>query len=233
MSELARLTGVVWSPGLAFQDIAAHTRWWPPVALIIVVSLVFTYSFTERVGWERFMRQQMEANPRAQNMPADQREQSIATGARVAGIVGYGASVVGFPVMALVTAGVFLLLLRNALGAELSFRQVFAIVCYAWLPLLFSSMMAVAVLLLKNPDDFDLEHPTLTNIGAFLEPSTSKWLLSLATSLDVFTLWALAIMATGFSVAARKLSWSSSFSCVLGTWFVWVLVKMGWAAIRG
>src|SRR5690349_16882148 len=27
MGELARLTGVVWSPGTAFQDIAARPRW--------------------------------------------------------------------------------------------------------------------------------------------------------------------------------------------------------------
>jgi hypothetical protein len=131
MSELARLTGVVWSPGLAFRDIAAHPRWWPPLVIVIVISLVFTYAFTQRVGWERTVRQQLEANPRTQNLPSDQREQAIAAGARYAPIGAYGMSLVGFPVMALATAGVFLLVFRAVLGADLSFRQVLAIVCYA------------------------------------------------------------------------------------------------------
>ena len=94
--------------------------------------------------------------------------------------------------------------------------------------------MALAVMLLKNPEEFDLQYPTLTNIGAFLEPaSTPKWLMSLGTSIDVFTLWVLALLATGLSVASRKISWSTSFATVLGTWGVYVLVKMGWAAMFG
>ena len=169
-----------------------------------------------------------------QNLPADQREQTVAMQIKVGPAFAYGAIVVGFPVMAAATAGVFLFMFRTLLGAELSFRQVFAIVCYSWVPLLFGSVMALAVMLLKNPEEFDLQYPTLTNIGAFLEPaSTPKWLLSLGTSIDVFTLWVLALLATGLSVASRKISWSTSFTTVLGTWVVYVLVKMGWAAMFG
>jgi hypothetical protein len=234
MSELARLTGVVWSPGAAFQDIAARPRWWPPLALLIVMSLAFTYAFTQRVGWERFMRQQIESSSRTQNLPADQKEQAIAMQARYGSIFGYAGVVVGFPFMATLTAGVFLFVFRTILSAELSFRQVFAIVCYSWVPLLFGSIMALAVMFLKNPEEFDLQYPTLTNIGAFLDPaSTPKWLLSLGTSIDVFTLWVLALLATGFSVASRRISWSTSLAGVLGTWGVYVLMKMGWAAIFG
>jgi Yip1 domain len=142
--------------------------------------------------------------------------------------------VVGFPIMALATAGVFLLVFRLVFSAELSFRQAFAIVCYSWVPLLFGSIMALAVMLLKNPEEFDLQYPTLTNIGAFLEPaSTPKWLLSLGTSIDIFTIWTLILLATGFAAAVRKISLGSSFAGVMGTWAVYVLVKMGWAAAFG
>jgi hypothetical protein len=234
MGELARLSGVVWSPGTAFRDIAARPRWWPPLVLLIVMSLAFTYTFTKRVGWERFMRQQIETSSRTQNLTAEQKEQAIAMQAPYAGIFAYAAIIVGFPFMATMTAGVFLFVFRTLLGAELSFRHVFAIVCYSWVPLLFGSVMALAVMLLKNPEEFDLQYPTLTNIGAFLDPaSTPKWLLSLGTSIDVFTLWVLALLATGLSVASRKISWSTSFAYVLGTWAVYVLVKMGWAAMFG
>ncbi len=234
MSELARLTGVVWSPESAFSDIAARPRWWPPLVILVLASLVFTYTFTQRVGWERFFRQQAETNSKIRDLPADQKEQTIATQIRVGPGIAYGGVVVGFPFMAAVTAGVFLALFRTVFGAQVSFRQAFAIVCYSWIPLLFGSIMALAVMLLKNPEEFDLNYPTLTNIGAFLEPaSTPKWLLSLGTSIDIFTIWTLVLLATGFAAAGRKISWGSSFAGVMGTWAVYVLVKMGWAAAFG
>jgi hypothetical protein len=234
MGELARLTGVVWSPGLAFRDVAARPRWWPPLVILVLASLIFTYSFTQRVGWERFFRQQAETNSRMRDMPADQKEQTIAMQIRVGPGFAYGGIALGFPFMAAVTAGVFLFLFRTVFGAELSFRQAFAIVCYSWIPLLFGSIMALAVMLLKNPEEFDLNYPTLTNIGAFLEPaSTPKWLLSLGTSIDIFTMWTLVLLATGLAAAGRKISFGSSFACVIGTWAVYVLVKMGWAAAFG
>jgi len=38
---------------------------------------------------------------------------------------------------------------------------------------------------------------------------------------------------SGLSAAARKISWSTSITWVLGTWGVYVLIKMGWAAMFG
>jgi hypothetical protein len=234
MGELARLTGVVWSPGAAFQDIAARPRWWPPLVVLVLVSLVFTFTFTQRVGWERFFRQQAETNSRMRDLPADRKEANLAMQMKIGPAAAYGGIVLGFPIMALATAGVFLLVFRTAFGADVSFRQAFAIVCYSWIPLLFGSIMALAVMLLKTPEDFDLNYPTLTNIGAFLEPaSTPKWLLSLGTSIDIFTIWVLVLLATGFGAVSRKISWGSSFAGVVGTWAVYVLVKMGWAAAFG
>lgn len=233
-SELARLTGVIWEPGATFRDIAARPRWWPPLVIIIPLSLLFIYSFTVRVGWERFFRQQSETNSQMQKMDAAQREQVISTQIKYAPIATYAIVAIWLPVAAVIAAGVFLFVFRTMLGAELSFRQVFAIYCYSLIPLIFSSIMSFAVLFLKDPDQFDLQNPTLSNIGAFLDPlNTPKWLFSLAASVDVFTLWTLALLATGLSAAARKISWSTSFTWVMATWLVYVLLKAGWAALFG
>jgi hypothetical protein len=234
LSELARLSGVLWEPSATFRDIAARPRWWPPLVIVIALSLLFSVTFTQRGGWEHFFRQQMETNSRMQSMPADQRAQTMAIQVKVGPYFAYGAAVVGVPFFALVTSGMFLLLFRSLLGADLSFNQVYAICCYSFIPLIFSSLMALAVMLLKEPDQFDLQNPILTNVGAFLDAvSTPKWLYSLATSVDVFSIWVMVLMATGLSVAARKISWSTSFMCVLGSWMVYVLLKMGGAAVSG
>ncbi len=234
LSEFARLSGVVWEPGATFRDIAARPRWWPPLVIVIALSLVFSATFTERGGWEHFFRQQMETNKQMQNMSADQRQQALAVQIRVGPYFAYGGAIIGFPLFALAAAGIFLFLFRTLLGAELSFKQVLAICCYSFVPLVFSTLMVLAVLLLKDPEQFDLQNPILTNIGAFLDSaSTSKWLYSLAASVDLFSLWVMVLMATGLAAAARKISWSTSFMCVLGTWSVYVLLKVGGAAISG
>src|SRR5215831_11819662 len=131
MSEFARLSAVLFEPNAAFRDVAAHPRWWTPLAIIIVLSLVFTYLFSQRVGFERFYRQQMETNSRTQNMEPAQREQAIAMQVKVAPYFFYTFSVIGMPMMALIVAGVFLLIFRTFLGADVTFRQMYAVCCYA------------------------------------------------------------------------------------------------------
>jgi len=234
MGEFARLSGVVFEPGKAFQDIAAHPRWWPPLAIIIVLSLAFVTVFSQRVGFERFYRQIAETNSRMQSMEAAQREQTIAVQVKVAPYFFYGGAALGMPITALIVAGVFLLIFRTLLGADITFRQVYAVCCYSLVPLIFSSIMGFAVMMLKDPDQFDLQNATPSNIGAFLDATTTpKWLYSLSTSVDVFALWILALLATGLSVASRKISWATAITWVVGTWAVWVLIKMGSASLFG
>jgi hypothetical protein len=237
-SEVARLFGVVWEPQAALRDIAARPRPWTPLVLLALVSLLFSYAFSQRVGWERFMRQQMDTNPRLQermqSMPAEQRERAMEMQARIASIASYVASVFALPILALIAGGILLFAFKAFLGAQFTFPQVFAIVSYALLPLVLSSLMGLGVMFMKDPNDFDLQRPTLTNVGAFLDPlSTPKWLLSLTSSLDIFSFWILALLATGLSTADPKVSWGKSLACVAGIWAILVLLKACWAATFG
>jgi len=232
MSEAARLTGVIFDPKAAFADIAARPRWWVPLVLLSILSLAFMYAYSERVGWERFMRQTIESSPRTQSLTAEQRERIIQQQVRFGSVFGYAGAAVGVAVSSLVVAGLLTLVFVTLLGAELRFRQVFAVTCYASLPGVFATGLAIVMLFLKHPDDFDLRNPTAFNIGAYLDPqATAKWLYSVATSIDLFTIWTLLLLSFGLSVAARRLSFSRSLGVVGMLWVVWVLLKMGWAAI--
>ena len=231
MGEFARLSGVLFEPSTAFQDVSTHTRWWPPIAIITVLSLAFMITFSQRVGFERFVRQQMELNPRIQQMDSAQREQAFAVSMKITPVIVYVAAVFALPLITLIVSAVFLLIFRTFLGAAVQFGQVFAVCCYALIPYVLSSIMGFAVLMLKDPDQFDLQNPTPTNIGAFLDATTTpKWQYSLATSLDVFTLWVMTLMAIGLSVASGKVSRATALTCVVGSWAVWVLIKVGLAA---
>ena len=72
MSELSRLSGVFFEPGKAFADIAQRPRWVVPMAIIIVASLAYMFAISSRVGWDRVVRQQLEA--KMATMSQQQRE---------------------------------------------------------------------------------------------------------------------------------------------------------------
>jgi hypothetical protein len=233
LSELERLINVLIEPRRAFQDLVERPRWIVPVVLMTVLALAFTIAMASHVGWETIVRHGMEASERTQNMTPEQREQALAIGVKVASIIGYGAAVLAVPAILLISAGVLLLVFKGLFSAKLQFKQVFAICAYASLPGLINSLASLVVMLLKAPDDFDPQRAAIFNIGYYLDPSTAKWLMALASSIDIFTIWVILLMATGLRVASRKLSWAQAVAGVALPWVLVVIIKVGWAALRG
>jgi hypothetical protein len=231
LGEVGRITGVFIDPKKAFADIAARPRWIVPVVLLILAAMAFTYTYTSRVGWERYIRQTMENNPSMQNLPADQREARIQTGAKFAPIVGYVGSLLFVPIGALVIGGALLLVCKMMGAGALNFKQMFAISAYSMLPGLISSILAIIVMFIKNPEEFNLQNPLAFNLGAFMEPppNSGKFLYSLATSIDLFSFWTILLLAVGISVAARKFPFSKAVVAVVLPWALYVLIKSAWA----
>ena len=232
--EFARLAGVLTDPKVAFADIVVHPRWWVPLALVVVLAIVYMATYSRHVGWEGYMRHTIETSSRTQNLPVEQRERIIEQQTRLAPVFGYVMAAVGMPIVALVTAAVLLFVFKLMLDAQLTFRQVFAVTCYSFLTGVLSVALSILVMFLKNPEDFNLQDPLGAHLGSLLDPEAApKWLAALASSFDLFTLWTMLLLATGLSVAARKLSWGKSLAGVVAPWVVWVAVKVGWRAIFG
>ena len=234
LGEVGRIADVFIDPKKAFADIAARPGWIVPIVLVVVAYLAFMYCFTTHVGWEHSMRQAMESNSRVQQMDPQQREAALQMQLKFAPIGAYVAGPIVIVVMALVMAGV-LLMVCKMMGASIGFKQMFGISAYAMLPGLISSLLAIVVIFIKNPEDFNLQNPLAFNLGAFLEPppNSAKALYSLATSIDLFSFWTILLLAVGISVAARKFPFSKALVAVLVPWVVVVLVKAGWASLFG
>jgi hypothetical protein len=233
MSPVGRLVNVIVEPQRAFADIAARPGWWPPMILLVVLSIVYMAAFSSHVGWERFMRHQIETNKQTQNLSAEQRETQIQMGAKYAAPLGTGMAIVMVPVSMLLFAGVYLFIFNTALGANLTYRPVLGVVSHSMVPGVISTAAALGVMFLKDPAEFDLNNPAGFNLGFYLDPQSSPaWLVSLGNSIDVFSIWILLLLATGMSVASRR-SWKTSLAGVVAPWALYVVLKVGWAAIRG
>lgn len=233
MGEIGRLANVFLDPKTAFADIAVRPRPWVPLVIVIAVALVFVACFSQRVGWERYLRQKAETTPQFQELPSEQRERAIQMQLKFVPYASYVGPVVGFTGIVLIVAGAVLPMVR-LMGGIIAFKQMFSITAYAFLPAALERLAAIAVVFLKSPDDFDLENPTVLNLAAFLDPTVSaKWVVSLASSLDVFAIWTALLIAVGITAAAKRVSFGQALGAVIVPWLVWIVLKVGWAAIRG
>lgn len=232
MSEIGRITGVFVNPRAAFTDILRRPRWFVPAILLTILVLLFIYLYSQHVGWERVIRQSMDSNARTQSMTAEQRDAAVATGMKFASVIGYVQSAIGPTLAILIVAGVLLFIANSMLGTKLSYGQMSGITAYAFLTGLVSTTLMIVVMLLKNPEDFDIRNPLAFNAGAFLNPeSTAKWIVALASSFDLFSFWTMSLLAIGISTAGRKISFGKAFGAVLIPWIVWVIIKTGWTAL--
>ncbi len=203
---------------------------------MMVMGLLFVSLFTQRVGYDRMIQKSFESNTQLQDLPADKKADAVAMQRKIMPYILHVSPVAGTLVMLLVVAGVLLFLMNGLMDAGLKYKNALNISAYAMLPAgIVSGILMCVVMYLKAPDEFDIERPLAFNAGAFLNPdTTSKWLTALASSFDIFTFWTIALMAIGFSAAAgpRKLPFSKALTGILVAWGVWVLIKVGFSALR-
>src|SRR5262249_15365707 len=154
---------------------ARPQRWWVPVLLVGIMSMLVISVFSSRVGFERVIRQQIESSPQAANMSPAQMQNAIQIGARVAQIAQYGSIVLVF-ISLLVVAAVLKFLFDTIMGADIGFKRMMAIVSYSWLPNVISGALSLLVLNLKPAEDININNPLAFNVGAFLPSETSAWL---------------------------------------------------------
>jgi hypothetical protein len=232
LGEGSRLTGVFFEPAKTFADVAERPGFWVPLILILVFSLGYMVLFSQHVGWERMIRHQTEMSSRSAQMSPEQREQGIQMGLKFAPVFAYVGILVGVPLGTLIWAAVLLGIVKGMMSAQVRLKQVFAIICYAGMPGLIMVLLAIAVMFLKPPDDFNLQNPLVFNPGAFMDPTaTSKFLYSLASSLDLFRLWQLVLIGIGLKAAGGKtLSMGGAMTAVFLPWAIWIL---GAAALAG
>jgi len=232
MGEFSRIVGVFFEPMKTFTDIAQRPSWLIPLLLVMLSALGTITVMSQRIGWERLLRHQMETNTTLQKLSPEQREQSMAMQLKFASVGSYIGVIVFMPVADIVIAAVLLGIAGGLMGGGVRFKQVFAVVCYSGLPGIISAILTIVVIFLKNPDDFNMQNPLAFNVGAFLDPNSgSKFVYSLATSLDLFMLWMIFLMATGLKAAAgKRLTFAGALIAVITPWAILVLGK---AAIAG
>jgi len=228
-----RLIGVFISPGETFEDVARKPDFWAPLITVVIASVAVIETMLWKIGAERIARINIEQSARAGNMSPEQMDQAVSQAAKFTAIAYHVAGVLGPPIGLLVIAGVGILIVNVIFGARVGFKTVFSVVCYADLVTLIGAIMSIALMFFGDPDRFNPQNPIPSNIAFFLNPrQVSKPLYSLASSVDIFTIWLLILLGIGLSKASGGKVKSTSISLAFtGIWLLWVLAKVGLSMI--
>ncbi len=209
LSEMSRLSGVFFEPGKTFADIAERPCWFLPMLLVVLATMGFYVCYGQHIGWQQYAQDQMD-NPRLQaqmqNLSAEQRANALAMQQKLAPVIFYFfVPVVAIPVMYLISSAVLLGIASGLMSAGIKFKQIFAIQCYAGLVTIVKWALAVVVMFLKAPDQFNLTNPLAFNPAAFMDPkATSKFIYTLGTGLDLFVIVSIVLMVIGLKAAGGK-----------------------------
>lgn len=226
------LIDLYFSPGAAFTRIVRRPGFWVPAALLLALSLGFFAVWLQKMDVHAFMTTQIEEGPWADRIPPERKAEIIEQQTERFPKWGWVNVAVATPLMLLVVGGLLFFVFRFFYASEVTFKQSLSIVAWTFLATaLVSQPLTLLVMFLKGDWNINPQDALQANLGLLLDPQTAaKPLLSLLSSLDLFSFWIMVLLATGFGIASRKGTGSALWGVVI-PWAIFVLCKAGWAAL--
>jgi len=80
-----------------------------------------------------------------------------------------------------------------------------------------------------SPDSFSFQNPVATNPGYFMSPGDNIFIYDVASAVDIFMIWTLALTAIGFTCVS-KAKRGTAFAIVFGWWAVLTLASSALSA---
>ena len=226
------LIDMYFAPREAFARILQSPRMLIALVLYVAIVLGFTGIWLHKVDPTEFMKTQIEESGRADKMTAEQKQAVIETQSKMMPIFGWVLGPTFIAIMLLVVSGTLMFVFRFFYGGDVTFKQAISIVVWTFLAVgIVSTPVTLTVLALKGDWNIDPSQAVQANLGLLLDKSTAaKPLWALFTSIDVFVLWMVVLLAVGFGVAIKKPTSSTLWGVVI-PWLVVVAIKVGASAL--
>jgi hypothetical protein len=238
LTQWQRVAYTFTAPSKTFEDIRRGNRsWWLPLIVGALASFILFGAVVEKVGMRQTVENQIRMNPKAEEgmsqLPPDQKEKAYARATGISEFMFLAGPVLGM-LGTLVIAGVLMGTINFGFGGRAKFGDVFAVVYYAWLPLVVKVLLGVVVIYAGiAPESFNIQNYAPTNLAAlFMDPvESNKILYALATSLDAVNVWMVVLMSIGVATVAG-VKRSAGYIAAIGWWAIIVLFGVGMAAVR-
>lgn len=232
LTPVERVINTFIEPSKTFQDIKRNRSWWLPFVILVVLGWIFCFTAVQHVGWENLTTNVLKSQPRnAERLdkatPAQAAQMLSITKAFMEGFM------IGTPAVVLIFNAFFALLLWGGfafvLGGTTTYAEMFTVAIFAALPNALNSIISIVTAVVAEPQTYNLNLPSPSNLAYFLGSDAPHWLIVLGTSLDVFSLWSLVLAGFGAAIVSRVKP-ARGILLVLVVWLVYVLIKTGIAA---
>jgi len=238
LSEAQRIINVFFSPLQTFADIRRTSRWWSPFLIGCALSYLLCFAVATKVGWSQaaentFRQQQAKQYEKIQALPLDQQAAAMGRVTSITKFFGYATPVL-LLIMYLIFAAILLATFNFGLGTEVTYSQSLAILFYSALVIGLKKGLIGSITLFAgmNAETFNFDNFVGSNPAYYMSVTdTPAWLYNLLSYIDVFTIWAFALVGIGFAVVGRK-KLSTGLAVMAGWYVVVVLLTTGLAAMR-
>ena len=233
LSEAQRLVNTFIAPSKTFSDLRRNSRWWVPWLVIAIASVAFIAVIDRKVGFDQVAHNVIASSSRLEQieqLPPDQRAQRYESVAKFTRIMAYASPLTGLLIY-LIIAAVLMGAFRFGAGADIGFKTSLAIVMYGVLPFAIAALLGILSLTAgANPEAFNINNPVASNPAYFMDMASNKFFYTLATALDVFTIWSMVLMAIGFA-RNSKLRVATTFTVIASWYLLWKLLAAGLALL--
>lgn len=238
LSQLQRVTNVFTAPSKTFADIKQGNKsWWLPFIIAAVFGYLLFAVVSTKIGMVQVVQNQIHLNPKQEEQMNQATPEQRETSMKISLGITQGIFI-GNPILLLIIIGVGSVGLWGTInflfGGKATYGSIFAMWMYAGLPGVIKVILGIVVIYAGTaPESFNIKNYAPTNLGAFLNPlDTNAALYSLASSIDIITIWGMVLLGMGLATVAG-VKRSSGYIAVFGWWAIFVLIGVGWAAAMG
>jgi len=238
LSQLQRVSNVFTAPSKTFADIKRGNKsWWMPFIIFTLVGYVLFAAIVTKIGMQQVVDNQIHLNPKQEEKlaqaPPEQREMSAKISLYITEGIFLANPLLLLAILALGSLGLWGTI-NFAFGGKATYGSIFTVWMYAGLPGILKVLLGVIVIFAGTaPESFNIKNYAPTNLGAFLNPlETNAALYSLASAIDITTIWTLVLLGIGTAMVAG-VKRTSGYIAVFGWWAVFVLIGVGIAAVTG
>lgn len=231
----SKITGIFIEPARVFRNLRAHPNWVGAYAVVVVLSVIYTLAFVQRITPERIVdhtiQKLAEMGPPLAPSPERLEGMKEAQLKALKNPIEQAGSVIKSAV-GLFIAGAFTaalcLLGALAFGGRINYWQALSVVFYYWLPVVaIQKILGLGILYLKAPDDL---HPILNqettlqdNLGILMSPAEHPVLFVLLSFIGLTWFYLLWLRAKGLHMGATRMGSSAAWGVSL-TLFALLLV---------
>ena len=211
------------SPSLGLASAVERRRSATALALGTLAALAFAAAALPRVDFERAKARELDRGPKAAEMSPHDREEALATARKVGRVSGWVGAATQ-PALWTLGAAAFLFVAFRLAGTRPGLRDTFAVAAHGLLPVWFAKVLAIPAALARAPipvEEVDRLLPS--SAAALLGPGAKPALAGALGAVDLFALWAAALVAAGMAQASGA-SRRRSAAVVAVLYLSWIAV---------